>query len=75
MATHFSILAWKIPWTVEFGGLQTMRSQRVRHDKQLTLSQSLRAAEGIRNEKWEDVVLLSDSYLRNLWDPVGKLVS
>ena len=32
MATHSSILAWKIPWTVEPGGLQSMGSQRVRHD-------------------------------------------
>ena len=32
MATVFSILAWKIPWTVEPGRLQAMGSQRVRHD-------------------------------------------
>ena len=32
MATHSSILAWEIPWTEEPGGLQSMRSQRVRHD-------------------------------------------
>ena len=32
MATHFSILAWKIPWTEETGRLQSMGSQRVRHD-------------------------------------------
>ena len=32
MATHFSILAWKIPWTKEPGGLQSMGSQRVRYD-------------------------------------------
>ena len=31
MATHSSILAWKIPWTEEPGGLQSMVSQRVRH--------------------------------------------
>ena len=30
MATHSSILAWRIPWTEEPGGLQYMRSQRVR---------------------------------------------
>ena len=30
MATHSSILAWKIPWTEEPGGLQSMGSQRVR---------------------------------------------
>ena len=29
MATHFSILAWKVPWTEEPGGLQSMGSQRV----------------------------------------------
>ena len=28
MATHFSILAWEIPWTVESGGLQSMGSQK-----------------------------------------------
>ena len=32
MATHSSILAWKIPWTEELGGLQSMGSQRVRQD-------------------------------------------
>ena len=32
MATHSRILAWKIPWTEEPGGLQSMRSQRVGHD-------------------------------------------
>ena len=32
MATHSSVLAWKIPWTEEPGGLQSMGSQRVRHD-------------------------------------------
>ena len=32
MATHSSSLAWKIPWTEEPGGLQSMESQRVGHD-------------------------------------------
>ena len=32
MATHSSILAWRSPWMVEPGGLQSMGSQRVRHD-------------------------------------------
>ena len=32
MATHPSILAWRIPWMEEPGGLQSMGSQRVRHD-------------------------------------------
>ena len=32
MATHSSILAWRIPWTEEPGSVQSMGSQRVRHD-------------------------------------------
>ena len=32
MATHSSTLAWKIPWTEDPGGLQSMGSQRVGHD-------------------------------------------
>ena len=32
MATHPSILAWRIPWTEEPGGLQNMGSQRVGHN-------------------------------------------
>ena len=32
MATHSSILAWRIPWSEEPGGLQSLGSQRVRHD-------------------------------------------
>ena len=31
MATHFSILAWRIPYTQEPGGLQSMGSQRIGH--------------------------------------------
>ena len=32
MATHSSLLAWRIPWTEEPGRLQSIRSQKVRHD-------------------------------------------
>ena len=32
MATHSSILAWRIPWTEELGGLPSMGSHRVRHN-------------------------------------------
>ena len=32
MATHSSILAWRIPWTEEPGGLQPLGSQKARHD-------------------------------------------
>ena len=31
MATHFRILAWRIPWTEELGGLQSMGSERMGH--------------------------------------------
>ena len=32
MATHSSVLAWRMPWTERPGGLQSMGSQRVEHD-------------------------------------------
>ena len=32
MASHFSILTWRIPWTEELDGLQSIRLQRVGHD-------------------------------------------
>ena len=33
LATHSSILAWRIPWTEELGGLQSTALLRVRHDR------------------------------------------
>ena len=44
MTTHSSTLAWKIPWKEEAGGLQSMESQRVRHD----LSDQESARQGIK---------------------------
>ena len=41
MATHSSILAWRIPWTEEPGRLQSTGSQRVGHDRATSLSLSL----------------------------------
>ena len=41
MATHSSILAWRIPWTEELGGLQSMGSQRIGHDGVTSLSLSI----------------------------------
>ena len=38
MATHSSILAWRIPWTEELGGLQSTGLQRVGHDRATSLS-------------------------------------
>ena len=40
MATHSSILAWKIPWTEDPVGLESMESKRVRHDSCVCLSQA-----------------------------------
>ena len=41
MTTHSSILAWRIPWTEEPGGLQSTVSQRVEHDWVTSLSLSI----------------------------------
>ena len=38
MAIHSRTIAWKIPWTEEPGSLQSMGSQRVRHDSATSLS-------------------------------------
>ena len=40
MATHSSVLAWRIPWSEEPAGLQCMGSQRVGHDSEASLSRS-----------------------------------
>ena len=40
IATHSSIIAWKIPWTEEPGRLESMGSQRVRHDWTTSISLS-----------------------------------
>ena len=42
MATHSSILAWRIPWTEKPGGLQSMGSQRVGHDRVTSLTYCFR---------------------------------
>ena len=50
MATHSSILAWRIPWTEEPGGLQFMRSQRVRHDS-VTNTQNTDISDGTTTQQ------------------------
>ena len=42
MTTHFSIPAWRIPWTEEPGRLQSIGSQRVRHDRSNLASTHMR---------------------------------
>ena len=39
MATHFSILTWRIPWTEKPGGLQSMGSQRIGTTEKLSTAQ------------------------------------
>ena len=51
MTTHSSILAWRLPWTEEPGGLQSMGSQRVRHDRN-DLAHMHRGIEGWEVLKW-----------------------
>ena len=38
MATHSSTLAWKIPWTEEPGGIQSLGSQRVGHNRETNIT-------------------------------------
>ena len=45
MAPHSSTLAWKIPWTEEPGGLQSMGSLRVGHDSDFTFTSHFHALE------------------------------
>ena len=52
MATHSSILAWKIPWTEEPGRLQSMGSQRVGHDWATSLSLFSSSVTAIRLENY-----------------------
>ena len=52
MATHPSILAWKIPWTEETGRLQSMGSQRMGHDWGTEHSQSKKSEEEGRGGTW-----------------------
>ena len=53
MVTHSSIHAWRIPWTEEPGGLQSLGSQRVEHD--LAMSMSMRYI--IKNKKQTENIL------------------
>ena len=53
MATHSSSLAWKIPWTGEPGGLQSIRLQRVGQDWNAhTLYVSFKSLELMKKKMW-----------------------
>ena len=51
MAPHSSTLAWKIPWMEEPGGLQSMESLRVGHDRATSLSLSTSKGTGTVKNK------------------------
>ena len=58
MATHSSILACRIPWTEEPGGLQSTGLQRVRHDWAISLSLSLSLSLVCRRRQWHPTPVL-----------------
>ena len=67
MAPHSSTLAWKIPWTEEPGGLQSMGSLRVRHDFTFTFhSHALKKEMAIHSSvlAWR---------IPGMWEPGGLL--
>ena len=53
MAHHSSTLAWKTPWMEEPGGLQSMGSQRVRHNWSHLAAAEAAAAAAVRNRFWD----------------------
>ena len=68
LATHSSILAWRIPWTEEAGGLQSMGLQRVGHD--LVTQQKQQGSQWRHAGFSPAVVLGSRAQAQELW-PTG----
>ena len=64
MATHSSTLAWKISWTEESGRLQSMGSQRVRHDWATSLSLSVESWRPPWNCRKLGIQIRSSSFLQ-----------
>ena len=69
MATYSSILAWKIPWTEEPGGLPSMGSQRVRHDwatEHIHITGNTQVfSHADLSTKWEDSIIQNHLYITN----------
>ena len=68
MATHSSILAWRIPWTEEPGGLQSMGSERIGHGLATKQQQGQEQASLSFSTRWGpssqiSAELLPDSFL------------
>ena len=67
MATHSSILAWRIPWLEEPGGLQSMGLQTVRHDWATSLTHLLKiSADGDCSHEIKRCLLLGRKVMTNL---------
>ena len=69
MATRSSTLAWKIPWMKDPGRLQSMGSQRVRHDWDTSLSLYFHIAE---THRWTEILKLPsilgiNCYIKTYW--------
>ena len=75
MATHFSILAWRSPWTEEPGGLQSMELQRVGHIWGLSTkrTRARRLEITVRCRFWFSLsgMGLEILYIQGLWGPGG----
>ena len=67
MATHFSILAWGIPWTEKPGGLQFMGSKRAGHDWVITHMQAWVWTEGQRLPNLVITLVCGVSFLKDEW--------
>ena len=69
MATHASVLAWRIAWTEEPGGLQSLGSQRVGHDLETTKQQEELRRKGCVSLKWLNRREYVHNFLRFVRDP------
>ena len=69
MATHSSILAWRIPGTEEPGGLQSMGSQRVGQTEQLTFPMSPRASKKDSLCLYYSNNMVYAEHLHSFWSP------
>ena len=78
MATHYSILAWRIPWTEEPGRLQSIVSQRIEHDwSKLACIQTYSAIvkeDQTTFQNWWDILRRLILILLTLWVP-GNILS
>ena len=68
MATHSSILAWKIPWAEEPGRLQSIGSGRVGHDRATSLSLFIFM---LWSRKWQPTPVFLPGESQGQWSLVG----